>query len=360
MTTILIVGAGVAGLTAARELRAEGLDVTVIDKGHRIGGRIATRTIGSATFDHGAQFFTTKGPWFRQQVDRWVADGVAKTWFHGSPDRDAPSDPDGYPRFRGTPTMRRLAEHLADGSDIRLGTVVELVRATARGWRLTTRMRDGTPGPTVDGDALVLTAPVPQTLTMLDAGAVALQPETRAVLEQVAYEPCIAVLAVPTGRPALPARGAIRLPDGPIGWLTDNVTTGASATPAVTIHASGAFSSDRYDRPDAEVGPQIVSLAREQLGTDATCVHVHRWRYSSPIGRADEDDLLDQTSGQPLVVAGDAMTGGRIEGAAISGHAAARRLLTVLGAERGSPGTASVRPERTSSERRTIAAERSD
>ena len=56
-----VVGAGVTGLTAARHL-APSFDVVVVDKGRGVGGRLATRRIGDATFDHGAQFITTHTP----------------------------------------------------------------------------------------------------------------------------------------------------------------------------------------------------------------------------------------------------------------------------------------------------------
>lgn len=330
MSEILVVGAGVAGMTAGRALAAAGHRTVLVDKGLRPGGRLATRTVGSARFDHGAQFFTTKDPRFERQVATWRAEGVARTWFHGSPDRDAPPDPDGYPRYRAKPTMRRLAEHLASGLTLHLGTVVERIAAADGRWVVTTRTRGGEAGPRLAADAVVLTAPVPQAVAMLDAGSVVLEPEVRRILEGVVYDPCIAVLAVPERTPALPARGAIRLPTGPIGWLTDNQVTGASPTPAVTIHATAGHSRQRFDDPDDEVGRELAELARDQLGTGSDPVWVHRWRYSSPVGRTPADALLDRASGPPLVVAGDAMTGGRVEGAALSGSAAAERLVAVL------------------------------
>jgi renalase len=51
---VLIVGAG----TAAAELQQNGHNVIVFDKSHGIGGRLASRRIGLATFDHGAQFIS--------------------------------------------------------------------------------------------------------------------------------------------------------------------------------------------------------------------------------------------------------------------------------------------------------------
>ena len=54
---ILIVGAGVAGLAAARELCAEGLKVIVLEARNRIGGRINTH-LDQFPIELGADSFT--------------------------------------------------------------------------------------------------------------------------------------------------------------------------------------------------------------------------------------------------------------------------------------------------------------
>ncbi len=58
-TDVAVVGAGVAGLAAARALRARGLSVRVLEAGRRIGGRAWTENaarLGGIAFDHGAQW----------------------------------------------------------------------------------------------------------------------------------------------------------------------------------------------------------------------------------------------------------------------------------------------------------------
>ena len=70
-----LVGSGLAGLTAARALADAGLEVVVLDKGRRPGGRMATAELSEgARADHGAQFFTVRSPVFAALVERWVAE----------------------------------------------------------------------------------------------------------------------------------------------------------------------------------------------------------------------------------------------------------------------------------------------
>ena len=54
---ILVVGAGVCGTTAARELRAHGCLVSLVDKGRGAGGRLSTRRTDEGPFNHGAPSF---------------------------------------------------------------------------------------------------------------------------------------------------------------------------------------------------------------------------------------------------------------------------------------------------------------
>ena len=56
--SVLIIGAGVAGLSAAHRLKSEGFEVTVLEAGGRIGGRASTDFFEDSLFDRGAQFLS--------------------------------------------------------------------------------------------------------------------------------------------------------------------------------------------------------------------------------------------------------------------------------------------------------------
>lgn len=53
---VVVVGAGVAGLSAAAALRRVGVPVTVLEAAERVGGRAHTVTLGEAPFDRGASW----------------------------------------------------------------------------------------------------------------------------------------------------------------------------------------------------------------------------------------------------------------------------------------------------------------
>jgi monoamine oxidase len=59
---VIVLGAGIAGLTAARQLAAAGLRVQVVEARHRVGGRILTRRIGGEVVELGAEFIHGKPP----------------------------------------------------------------------------------------------------------------------------------------------------------------------------------------------------------------------------------------------------------------------------------------------------------
>ncbi len=315
-TDVLVIGAGMAGLIAAAELQRAGRRVLVLDKGRSFGGRLASRWIDGATFDHGAQFITTRDPRFAAVLEQGRQDGAMEEWCRGFA-----GGADGHARWRGKPAMSAVAKHIALGLDVHLEMPVVALRRAEDRWRAET-----TTGRTFTAGAVVLTPPVPQSLAMLDAGGIILAPEMRARLEAVEYERCLAVMAVLNGPSRIPPPGGLTPADGPIAWIADNQSKGVSTVPAVTIHATHAFSLEHWDRDRQESGRALLDAAAPWLGAGVKTFQVHGWRYSKPM-RVDDEPCLLVDKSPPLVLAGDAFAGPRVEGAAVSGWAAAAAIL---------------------------------
>lgn len=315
MAEVLVVGAGISGLSAAQALADAGHDVVVVDKGHRPGGRMATRRDGDATWDTGAQFLTARGDAFTAEVARWQQAGVATTWFHGSPDLDDDGE-GGHPRFRGAPFMRAIPESLADDLAVRCGVRLDELRHADGRW---VALADD--GAHLSADAVVLTAPAPQALALLAGTTV--QGDVVDGLHAITYAPCWAALVRPDAPPDLPEHGALRLADHPLHMVADNQRKGVSSAPSVTLHASPERSRELLERPGDVVGHQLLADAAPWV--TGTVVRTHRWRYALPLGDGPAEALVTTAPG-PLAVAGDGLVGGRVEGAWVSGRAAAERL----------------------------------
>jgi phytoene dehydrogenase-like protein len=68
-TTVVVAGAGLAGLVAARRLADEGADVTVFERRDEVGGRVRTRSRDGFTLDRGFQVLFTAYPAVREELD---------------------------------------------------------------------------------------------------------------------------------------------------------------------------------------------------------------------------------------------------------------------------------------------------
>lgn len=311
---VVIVGAGLSGLVAARELRSAGHSVVVLDKGRGVGGRLATRRIGEAVFDHGAQFFTVRDPRFQRIVDEWVDRDVVRVWCHGFG-----SEQDGYPRYVGCNGMTSIAKHLATDIDVHTSSLVFSVLPASEGGWVTTLDT----GEAHRSDAVILTAPIPQSFGFAFTAGVEFPEELRTI----DYERTLGLLAVLDASPSIPPPGALQNPDDVFSFIGDNHAKGVSPVPAVTFHANPAWSAAHWDTPHDEAKALLIEAASPYLaGTRITASDFKRWRFATPQRNWPERHWANETG--TMVVAGDAFAGPRVEGAALSGLAAADAVLS--------------------------------
>jgi renalase len=318
MVDVLVIGAGMSGLCAAGALRSAGIRVRILDKGRGVGGRMATRRIGGATFDHGAQFATAEGEPFREWLREATRAGVAAEWASGVSFLNGLGG--GPDRWRGVGGMAAFAKYLARGLEVHLGREVAAVRRAGEHWRV--ELGDGS---IERASAIVLTAPIPQALALLDAGGQRLDADLRERLSGISYEYCLAVMAVLRGPSRLPEPGGLAFSEGPVAWIADNQQKGISESPALTVHASDAWSRLNWDRDRMAVGEELLGAVASWMGSGVERFEVHGWRYSRPVETFDCRCLV--LEGGSLVLAGDAFGGRSVEGAALSGWAAAEALM---------------------------------
>lgn len=316
---VAVIGAGPAGLMAARAMRAAGASVTVFDKGRRPGGRVNTREHDDYRFDHGAQFFTVRDPRIRTLLEPWLARGLVTEWagtlLHVDAAGSRPAKAE--TRYVATPGMVNLALHLSEGLDLRTGVRIERATHDGASWHLSDAegQDQGAFG------RLVLAVPAPQAVPLLSA-----VPRIRAIVEGVAMEPCWAGMLVFASPPPLPFDGAF-VDDAVLTWVArDASKPGRPAHESWVVHATPEWTRQHWSMDRSEVPAALVRALEKRFGTlpEVIFSRAHRWGYAQaaaePIGT-----LHDAAS--HLGVCGDWCVGGRIEGALVSGLEIAERVL---------------------------------
>lgn len=304
---ILVIGGGMAGLSAAQALAATGRSVTVLDKGRGPGGRMATRRVESQgetlRFDHGAQYFTARDPAFRAVVAAWERDGIAASW---------PAA--GEEAWVGTPGMNACVKAMAEALDVRWGVRAERLTRSAGLWQVIAA------GQVFTASTLIVAVPAEQAAVLLADIA----PPFAALAAGVASAPCWAVMASFAER--LPLADTFRSDTAPVSWAARNSAKPGRGGPETwVIHASPARSRKLIDLPKDEVARTILADFFAATGTASTLpqhLDAHRWLYAQPEARkGGEGAHFDAALG--LGVAGDWLQSPRIEGAWLSGRALA-------------------------------------
>lgn len=348
---VVVVGAGIAGLCAASELVQAGLRVVVLEKSRGVGGRMATRRLGEAVFDHGAQYFTIRGRAFGNVVGDAHRAGVVAKWCDGFPrvasvasgpgDMIEPSGEDLAARWRGSRGMTDLAKRIVEATAEAAGkegglevlTSAKVVAVASDGERVSVAMEAGEP---LLASAAVVTSPAPQSLDLFRAGGGATDPDAVRRLEAIRYDPCFALMLVLDRPSRVPPPGGVRFDEGPVSWIADNHAKGISSVPSLTVHASPGFSAANFDDPPEAVMDRLIAAASPWIdGDPATAIRersLHRWKFSLAT-HTDPSPMLAVSTAPPIVCCGDGFGGGRVEAAASSGLAAGRWLARVLASD---------------------------
>jgi predicted NAD/FAD-dependent oxidoreductase len=318
--TIAVVGAGVAGLSAARALCARGHDVIVYEKQRVPGGRNATRKPAgielprglagaSLAFDHGAQYFTARDDRFSAVVAEWLRDRVAAQWSARIVSFDAEGWEDveeSTDRYVGTPGMSAITGAMSDGLNISYGQNIESL-------------------PMLLGqhDHVVVAVPAPRA-----AALVAHAPALAARVSPVIMKPNWTVMAAFEER--VPARFDAAFVNGsPLGWIARNSSKPKRDWKVDTwvLQATTSWSEARLDdRPDA-VGAFLMEAFEDLVRAGlprAFYATVHRWHHATAdpplaVGAIHDPDAR-------VTLCGDWCQGSRIEDAFLSGLRAAEQI----------------------------------
>ena len=303
---IAIVGAGIAGLTCADRLQAQGHEVTLFDKARGPGGRMSTRRVatsaGEASFDHGAPWFTVRDLRFRRAVLAWEDAGLVEQW---------PAV--GEEAWVGVPAMNSVVKNMAGRHNVFFDCTVRGLARRANGWCVLSDVTSMGPY-----DAAILAIPMEQAMAMVSLHDLAL---ARLGSRRKGL-PCWTGL-VAFGRRLSTNRDVIR-DTGIFAQLVRNCAKpGRSGPESWVLQASHAWSAANLERDKEAV---MVDLLREfsaVIGEEFPEIltsQAHRWRYACYSGFSEEAFWNDDLK---LGLCGDWLMGGNVEGGWISGKSMA-------------------------------------
>lgn len=333
MESVAVIGAGLAGLSAARSLQIKGHHVQIFEKGDEIGGRLNTHREPWGDFDQGAQYFTARHPDFVEQVHVWQHMGIAQcwdmqpaTWRNG----ELLPSPDQQQRWVGTPGMHSLAVNLARDLNILCNARIINIEYERDQWWLYD-MKGRHFGPF---EALILAAPIQDVVSLL--------PETSSILSsirQVKMLPCWSLACTFKESFAPDWLQGIFCEHPILRWVSrDNRKPGRSNQQELWV----LHSQERWTQLHMHIGKHqlvdyMMRALKDILGQELPTphnIHTHLWHQArsqltpnSVQKKYSVHTLLDKQT--RLAVCGDWLTGGRVEGAFISGLKTAEAMTSV-------------------------------
>jgi predicted NAD/FAD-dependent oxidoreductase len=323
---VLILGAGVSGLTAARVLAENHCPVQLVEKGRGVGGRVATRRLGErdqprGRWDHGAQFASFRSNSLANSLKHWQCLYLMEPWLPGFRDPDVS-------RCRPTGGMNEFAKALAYDLPVHRSQRIVRLQQDPGGWTA-----ESDQGETFQASRILSTLPMPQFLDLLRASNLGLEADETALLEQVHYERTLTLLAELDGSSGLGDGGYVRVKTGILNTLIDQHQKGISQAHTLIAHASPSFSLEWYERDRNAAASVIRAAVQEKIQSRILETQIHGWKFSQAVQRIPLP-FLQLSNG--LLLAGDGFAAGdesvepdlppRIESAMLSGRAAALHL----------------------------------
>jgi renalase len=325
---VAVVGAGISGVAAASALAERGIDVVVLDRGNRVGGRMGARTLRGTglpydgrVVDVGASYLTASDEGFADVVAGWEARGLVRPWtdtFHVA----TPEGPEGVVtgpmRYAAPAGLRSLVEDLAAGLPL-------LVHP--RDVETVTRTESGA---SVDGDefdAVVLAMPGPQASDLL-----ADDDPASAAVAGLRYDPVLTLVAAYEERCWHELDGVFVNDSAMLVFVADDGRRRGDDAPVLVAHSGAVVAAAHLDDP-ASAAPMLLDALAHAVGATAkpAWFDVRRWSLAKPRSQAGAPYWFDGAIG----VCGDAWGAeSRIETAWTSGDALGRVIAAQLGARR--------------------------
>ncbi len=315
MGSIGIIGAGLSGLVAGRELQRRGHQVVIHEKSRSLCGRCATRLWREHVVDHGAQYFTVTQSDFKQELQS-LPPGLLKTIQAEVIDQHGHTIPaSGGNRYFYLPGNNRMGKVLSENLEIRQDSPVERLESAGDGWSLNGDRYD----------VVLVTAPWPQTTLLLNQSAHSDQSQANE-----SYVPCLTAFfefdGAWTGQSRERYAVSIRDEEVALAWSAcENHKAGRvqNGKTVFVVQASESFSRQWLEADPNEYMPHLLHDLKDrwQISELPEATFSHRWRYARKSGAITIPELP-----RGVYLAGDSCVESKIESVWLDGKRAASEI----------------------------------
>ena len=332
---IAIIGAGIAGLTAARYCQQQGHTVTVYEKNADVAGRMATRQTELGGFDLGAQYFTGRSSRFQKEIKDWLNLSWIAPWGnrlvaldHGQ----VQVVKDQVERYVPVLGMSSLCKQLAHGVDVRLEQKVTSLHREGDVWHVSIECDSvaiaATAGPF---DAVLLAIP-PEMARPLVSKAILNNVNFKAQLDTMNSLPCWSLSLGFYDSLNLPYEGAW-VANSRLSWIAcDTSKPQHRAGERWVCHASSEWSAEHLEDDALRVQDKLLKAFHEATGSPVHPIYVEvfRWRYAQAQQTNLDSCWWDESA--KLGLCGDWFSCGlekqaRVENAFLSGLELAQKIV---------------------------------
>jgi renalase len=303
-----IVGAGIAGLCTAYQLSKKNFDLVVFEKSKGVGGRMATKRIGSEKFDHGAQFYSENSE-MSLLHHIWTEANLVTYWFTKNE----------ISRYRSNSGITALAKKIAQNLTVHLNKKLISIEKLKLNYVL--KFDDDS---RFETERLILAAPLPQSLELLRSSQLSYPSE----LETILYAKALVLLIedITANSTLMGESGYSENTTNEVFSIADQHKKNNCQKESWVITMSTEFSEAYFDETDQKIID--LALAKIKLivpDLKFENISLKKWRYSHP--KNTHSHLFLKLDHENIFLIGDAFGGPSVSGAVRSANALVQNFL---------------------------------